>query len=402
MKGQKQDEWKNKLYGFVRADAFYDSRQSAEAVDGLFLLYPLNSRYDDNGKDLNEVNQITMTSISSRLGLNMGGKSIFNKTATIGARLEADFTARSNANSLRLRHAYVSLNWQKHAILMGRTWHPMFTPKVFPLTLSINVGTPFNPFNRSPQIRYTYKPSSKYSILFAVLYQNDYNNLGPDGNGGVEKRIDLMRNSMIPNLHWQAQLGGEKLKIGIMADYKQIQPRTETTGTEGTFKTEVQIPAYATGLFAKTTLNKLSLKTKILWGQNLSDHVMLGGYGVKKHDTETGHETYTPSNHIFSWLNLEYGHEFTAGLLLGYSKNLGFSDNLSPDEPVYARGSDIAYLYRISPYLKWRKKELELWAETEITTAAYGDIQYANKGKIQNSREVTNVRLQISCIYYIL
>lgn len=399
---QNESEWKNELYGFIRADAFYDSRKSAEAVDGMFLLYPLNKNPDANGNDLNNVSQMTMTSISSRIGLKTGGKKVLNNSAILNARLEADFTARSNSNSLRLRHACVSLDGQQHHLLMGRTWHPMFTPAVFPLTLSINVGTPFNPFNRSPQLRYTYTPKAPFELLLAALYQNDYQNLGPDGEGGVEKRFDMMRNAKVPNLHFSSRYTKNHHTAGAFFDYKILQPATHTTGIAGVYKSNATISGYAAGFFAKTKIRKFTIKAKSVYGQNLSDHLLTGGYAVKAYNQVTGEAQYTPSNHSFNWLNIEYGNALTGGLLLGYSKNFGFSHNLVSTRPIYARGSNIDYLYRVTPYVKWRTSRLELWAETELTTAAYGEIQYNHKGQVKNTTEITNMRIQFSCVYLIL
>ena len=233
---QKKNEWKNKLYGFVRADAFYDTRKSAEAVDGMFLLYPLKPSFDSAGNDINKVDGLTMTSMSSRLGLKSGNIKIFNESAILNSRLEADFTARSNSNSLRLRQAYISLKWAKHYLLFGRTWNPMFTPEAFPHTLSINVGTPFNPFNRSPQLRYQYTPNSHIKIISALIYQNDYSNLG-FANNKIDKDKNMIRYAKIPNIHVQPQLIFDNLLIGAAFDFKTLQPRNTTTGTSGIYKT---------------------------------------------------------------------------------------------------------------------------------------------------------------------
>ncbi|PLX17948.1 MAG: hypothetical protein C0599_12945 [Salinivirgaceae bacterium] len=399
--GQENEKWKNNLYGFIRADAFYDTRQSIEAVDGMFLLYPANTFYDSAGKDINDISKLTMTSVSSRLGLNITGKEFLNTKAQLNAKIEADFTARSNSNSLRLRHAYINVIFEKHSILMGRTWHPMFTPTNFPLTLSINVGTPFNPFNRSPQLRYTFTPNNNFTFIGAALYQNDYKNLGPSSDGTVDKQLDLMRNSKMPNLHIQGIWKTDITSIGLFGDYKKLQPRTYTTGTLGIFKTETTIESYSAGIFMRITKNKLKIKAKSLYGQNLTDHLLTGGYAVKSKNIQTGHETYTASNHLFNWINLEYGKVLMAGVLVGYSKNLGFTNNPLKSESIYARGADIDYLYRVSPYIKWSKSRIELWAETEFTTAAYGEIDYTNKGKVNNSKELTNIRVQFSCVYLI-
>ena len=274
---QESSVWKHSAYGFVRADAFFDTRKSAEAVDGLFLLYPLKVLPDSAGADLNDISQLTMTSISSRIGVKTGGGKLFNDKATLSANLEADFTARSNSNSFRLRQAWIKLSFNKQTLLMGRTWHPMFTTEVFPATLSINAGAPFNPFNRSPQIRYELTPSDKWLITAALLYQNDYKNLGLDENGDVTNQLSLMRTGMVPNMHLQAMYKHPLISLGAFVDYKSLMPKTKTEGSLGVFKTDETIESYAGGLFAKLKKDKLIVKTKAMVGQNLTDHLMTCG-----------------------------------------------------------------------------------------------------------------------------
>lgn len=401
LSAQNEQGWTNKMYGFVRADAFYDTRKSAEAVDGLFLLYPLKPAIDSAGKDLNNIDRVTMTSISSRIGLRTGGGDVFNKKAVLSANLEADFTARSNSNSFRLRQAWVKLAFKHHVLLMGRTWHPMFNVDVFPATLSINAGAPFNPFNRSPQLRYVYLPSNSWSVLSALLYQNDYKNLGLDASGEVSNQLSLMRNGMIPNLHLQVKYKTENICLGAFADFKSIVPKESTTGTEGLYKTTERVNSIATGFFAKVKVSRLTFKGKAMLGQNLTDHLMTGGYAIRSINTETGMEEYAASNHFNSWFTAEYGNDTKVGLFMGYNRNLGFTSDILEQQPIFARGGDIAYLYRVSPYVKWQSERLELWFETELTTAAYGDIKYSDAGRVGNAKEVTNVRIQFSCVYLI-
>lgn len=397
---QKKNTWKNKLYGFIRADAFYDSRKSAEAVDGMFLLYPLKPHFDSNGKDINDIDGITMTSISSRVGLKSNDIKIFDGNAILNSKLEADFTARSNSNSLRLRQAYISLKWDKSYLLIGRTWHPMFTPEAFPHTLSINVGTPFNPFNRSPQIRYQYTPNNRIKIISALIYQNDYANLGYIDNK-IDKDRNMIRYSKIPNIHIQPQLTFDNLLVGAAFDFKTLQPRNSTTGTLGTFKTQEKISSYSLMGFAKYKKGLFKIKAKTIYGQNLTDHLLTGGYAVSKIDTLTGHECYTPSNNILSYINIEYGNKILVGVFGGYNKNLGYDKNIVQGQNIYARGADIDHIYRASSYVRYKIKKLEFWFETEYTAAAYGDIDYNNFGKVINSKETGNLRLQFSCIFNI-
>jgi len=67
--GNAQDEKKFgiKFSGFVKTDIFFDSRQTWDARDGQFLLYPKNEFLDENGDDINAVSKFNMLSIQTRL-----------------------------------------------------------------------------------------------------------------------------------------------------------------------------------------------------------------------------------------------------------------------------------------------------------------------------------------------
>ena len=137
-----------KFYGQVRGDLFYNSRANAEIVDGLFHLYPKDVALDADGKDLNASPNGSFYLLYSRLGIDVQGPKV--GSAKTSLKLEADFRGSgSNWAVLRIRHAYVNLDWGKSAVLIGQTWHPLFG-EVFPQMLNLSTGAPFQPFNRSP------------------------------------------------------------------------------------------------------------------------------------------------------------------------------------------------------------------------------------------------------------
>ena len=48
--GQKK-KFSYNFYGFVRGDLFYNTRTNMAPVDGNFYLFPLDEKWDVNGKD---------------------------------------------------------------------------------------------------------------------------------------------------------------------------------------------------------------------------------------------------------------------------------------------------------------------------------------------------------------
>ena len=157
-----------KIGGFLRADAYYDTRKNAEILDGLLDLYPLPESKDVNGEDMNAFSPFRMSAAASRVNTKFTGPDVLNaKTSSL---IEFDFTGY-NGIGLRLRHAWLKLNWQNSELLMGRFWHPMFILDAFPTVLGLSTGAPFNVFNRCEQIRYTYILGS-ISIMGAASAQN--------------------------------------------------------------------------------------------------------------------------------------------------------------------------------------------------------------------------------------
>lgn len=143
-----KENFSYKFYGQVRGDLFYNSRANAEIVDGLFHLYPKDVALDADGKDLNASPNGSFYLLYSRLGIDVQGPKV--GSAKTSLKLEADFRGSgSNWAVLRIRHAYVNLDWGKSAVLIGQTWHPLFG-EVFPQMLNLSTGAPFQPFNRQP------------------------------------------------------------------------------------------------------------------------------------------------------------------------------------------------------------------------------------------------------------
>ncbi len=384
--------------GFVKNDFITDTRRSAEAVDGLYTLWPLKPEYDANGEDINAQPSARMYNISTRFAARLSGWEMGKVKA--GAYVELDFTGGDAANSIRLRHAYTRFDWPRTTLLFGRTWHPTFIEKVFPGVMALNCGVPFQVFNRSPQLRLTHHLTSRLDLIAAAVYQINYINFGPDqATGASVASSRYQRDAMLPNLHLQLQYFDDHWVAGAGVDWKTIQPRSYTIGSEGKkYVTREKLPTVAALAYLKYTRGKLEVKAKSMFGQNVSESLLPGGYAVASLDPVTGHETYTPTNHLFSFVNLIYGQTWKAGLFAGYLKNLGTSRN--PAGPFYARGADVGESWRISSLISWQQKNLMVSFEPEITTATYGAIDSTDRGRIRNAVAVTNYRNLLTLFYF--
>lgn len=383
--------------GFIKSDVFFDTRQNVEALEGLLLIFPKDELLDENGKDINAKSSLGIVDISTRLRGKVSGPDVLG--AKLTGLVEVDWTGITGTyftSRVRLRHAYTKLNWEKTEILFGREWHPMFVKDVYPSVMSLNTGIPFQPFNRSPMLQLSHE-YGKFKVIGAAISQSDYVSTGPDG-----KSAQYIKNSNVPNLHLQLQFRPGNFLFGAAIDYKSIMPRISTESLineDSVFVTHEKLNSFAYMSYFKYKKSKLEIKGKAIYGQNLSESVMPGGYGVSVLDSITGHEKYTSYNHFYTWGNIIYGDKTKLALFGGYTKNLGADDKIVDPKRTYGMALNIDYLYRIAPTVSHKISNFMFAVELEYTVAAYGDIMDAY-GKYISSHEVSNTRIMFSVFHF--
>jgi len=379
--------WGIRFTGFIKSDYWFDSRRVVAAREDLFLLFPASELADREGNDINAHAGFNYSAITSRLtGIISGPDAFGAKTSGV---IEADFSGVTNAdiNGFRLRHAFGTLRWEKSELLFGQFWHPMFVTEVFPNVISLNTGAPFQPFIRNPQIAYT-RYLGRHSLQLTLLSQRDNASDGPEG-----PKPDYLRNSLLPNAHLQWQLKAGPFTFGAAADFKKLKPKLLT---DSLFITKETFNSWAFMGYAKYVNHILALRFKTIYGQNLTEHLMLGGYAVRNIDPAKGFQSYTPTNHLFVWGNITYGTRVQPGLFVGYAKNFGTTHQNAG--VYYARGHNIAYLYRIAPSLSFISNKVQISTEFEYTSAAFG--QPDSNGIVQNPTEKANLRALLTFFYF--
>lgn len=375
-----------KWYGFVRSDFYINSRANEEAIDGVLHLFPKPIVLDGTGKDINAVPQSEMLSVATRMGVDIQGTKLFGATST--AKIEFDFAGTGALFFLvQLRQAYVQLLWENDALLVGQTWHPMFGT-VSPTGVSFNSGSPFQPFNRSPQIRYAHQFGENFSLMGAALYQMQYMSNGPIGFSA-----SYMKNSLTPNLHVNLEYNNKGIVAGVGLDYKSIKPDANSISS-------LSIVGY--GQYTKSLLQ---IKARAILGQNLADYTMPGGY-AKVFSSDTGGHSYTNMNNLNTWVNVVYGKQWQVGLFAGFMQNLGSGmtlHNFGSGYTVYGRGFYAASqtildrLVRVAPMVIYNLNNLQVGLEYNLTGANYGLI--GSNGRATNPYTVTNHRLLASVVY---
>ncbi len=395
LKAQNEDttksKWGLKFSGFANAQLFFDSRQIVEAREAMVSLFPKKPFYDADGNDINKNGSFNQLAMTSRLRIDISGPDVWG--ARTSAAIEGDFTGSSNIdnNGFRLREAWAKLEWEKTSVLIGSYWHPLYAPTIRPFTIGLNTGAPFHAFARHNQIRVKQKINNLDVIFFAGM-QRDYASSGPNG-----RSPQYQRNAGVPNLDIQLQYHVGKHIIGGGIDFKVIQPRLDIKINDTLYKTPEKLTSLAGTLFARFEPEKLSIKMQSIWGENLSEFIMLGGYKEECFEKNNYKAKYINSSQLSVWLDMiTKGQKLRFGLFTGYAKNLGFTS--ASQGTFYGLGYDIDYLYRISPRVELHLGKMMFATEFEYTAAAYGNPDL--KGIIKKAEETGNLRVLVGVFYF--
>ncbi len=392
-----------KFSGFIRNDVFYDSRQvvsARPAAQGELLLYPANVLNDLNGNDINAAPSLTMLSITSRLTGTVTGPDAFGaKTSGI---LEAEFfgNANGNENVLRLRHAYAKLDWPTTQLAFGQYWHPLFVTDCFPGVISFNTGMPFQPFARNPQIRLTQKLGSEVNLILAAVSQIEaFVSPGPTGNVALAASTTgsgFIANAVVPNLHAQLQYKSKSLLLGAAIDFKELRPALSVASAPGattSVSASELVSSTTFEAYAKVTTQDIVAKAEFVSGQNLYDHLMIGGYLAYG---AAPNITYKPISVSSYWIELAgTGKSVIPGLFFGYTKNNGAG--ATGAVATYARGitagkASLDNVLRVAPRMEFVSGKFKFGGEIEITSGTYGTA--GTDGKVTGTtNSVTNTRL---------
>ena len=388
-----------KIYGHVRTDFYYNSRDNVQSVDGLFYSYPKDEMLDPNGKDINASDNSNMYTVYSRMGFDFEGPMIGK--AKTSAKIEFDFRGNGNDNlsALRLRHAYFNFDWGKDKLLVGQTSHPFFG-EVSPQILNLNTGSPFQPFGRAPQIRYRHN-NGAIQLQAALVWQSQFKSHGPtadDGTGKGNARNQYPhKNSNIPEIALGIDYKANGWIAGVGVDLLSIAPRTKAIGAdEATYKVDERLTTISYEAHVKYQKDKLFFAAKSTLGSNFTHTSMLGGYGIKSEDAKTGEREYTPFQNLSNWVNIVYGKKWKPGIFIGYIKNLGTADDMI-SSTVYGTGTNIDQLLTSTFELTYNVPHWKIGAEYNYTSAWYGKTQ--KDGKVTDTHAVGNNRLVLSATY---
>ncbi len=344
---------KIKFYGFLRLDMIFDSQRPNNAQ--LILFIPSPDARTGNTTDGN----FTMHPRLTRLGINYTGPRIAKLgDAKLSGQLETDFQngGSESRQIIRIRHAYLRLDWNKFWLLGGQTWDivsPLF-PTVNADTLQWNAG---NVGDRRPQLRTGYEPKvgrGKLSFVGGIGLTGAIDAADLDANG-VRDGEESGRPNFQGRVGYSHPFGGKEriASVGISGFYGFLKTAKPIVGRTDFHSQLINVD------FTLPVLRRLSFKGEGWWGRNMSDVRGGAGQGV---NVSNGREIRGRGG--WGEANIKLSRYF--------STNPGFStdDPVDADIPVGGRIRNRSFFIanRITPggnflfgadYLRWKTNFLE-------------------------------------------
>ncbi len=405
---QEEKKFGIEFNGFVKSDIFFDSRQTVDAREGHFLLYPAGESLDANGEDINANPKFNILSIQTRLTGRITGPDAFG--AKTSGLIEGAFFGNigSDINGFRLRHAFVKLNWTNTELLVGQFWHPMFVTACYPGTVSFNTGAPFQPFARNPQIRLSQRMGN-FKLILTAMEQVDFVDSGPIGEIPSAKTASpkFLINSAVPELNGRFEFNQtfsdeKELLVGAGVNYKMLTPRLasqviDSSYNKYNYKIDESVSGISAMAYMKFKCEKLTFKLEGVMGQLMQSMTMVGGYAVTSISETDKSQDYAPIKTMSVWGEVHTnGPKVQFGIFGGYSKNNGVGEDVVGE--YYARSSNIDYVYRVAPRVIINSGRFRIAPEIEYTAAAYG----ANEvdGTVTDAKEVANFRFLVGVYYF--
>lgn len=394
----KSKEWDATLYGWVRTEYSFDSRQSAYSREYNLNLYPLDEKLDSNGKDINDAGASNFLAITSRVGIKFRGPDVWGAKAT--GNIEADFFGNTELNKsaagsgstglLRLRHATATLTWPKTALTFGQTWYPTFVPEVFPGVANFNTGIMFNPFGWAGQVKVTQKLTSELSVSLVAYKDREFQTANATGASANSATF----NSSIPTFHGQLQYKGKNITAGAGGEYQSLKPVIES----GNLASDEKVNSEMFFGYFKYANDKIITKLYGITGGNLHHLVMIGGFAGYENPSNV--ESYKPTKTSAFWVDVASANPKVApGVFFGYTKNSGVDAGF---KNLYMRGVSgsriLDDVWRASARIDFKQNKFSLTPEIEYTAAKWGDLNTeALAGN--NLKNVGNLRGTVRIMY---
>ncbi len=375
-----------KLYGFIRNYVTADTRAVNAGTEDLYYYMPKDVSMKD-GYDQNAGFNWRFVSLTTRLGLDVSGYK-WGKMG-ISGKVEADFYNFSTSSVvpvLRLRQAFVKLNWDDCpvSLTLGQAWHPVGVD--LPHMTNLESGAPFNPFNRSPQLTVDVNLGSGFGLTASVLYLNHYLPTGPAGKSKDYYKYgapEFFLGFAYKNAKFTGKLGVDMVNI---RPYRTIADWRVQDAQGPTIKVKSLMTTFSPFVFLQYTSGKFQLRAKSILAQAGEHMNLLSGYGVHAFN-EDGTIEYTPMQDWASFVSFSYGKKFQVMGMLGYMKQLGTTRDVTTIWINNSADQHIQQAFRATPTVAWNLGKFTVSLEYNITAAEFGSGDRDARGMYAGDKE---------------
>ena len=387
-----------KLYGFIRNYFVFDSRESKAGTGDLFYYLPLDNKWNTTDvnnpsrEDLNASPNFTFLALTSRVGLDVSG--YYHHNVHFGAKFEADFYAGlSSASSvdglsgntkvsgtaqMRLRQAYATVTWKdlplsgeqkaQVGLKIGQAWHPMAADH--PHLFSLEVGAPFGPFSRTPQVTMDASLGKNWVLSASAIWQMQYQSAGPSGASA-----SYIKYGLTPEIYLGVTYKHKGFLGRLGADILSIKPRNVGENADG-LKVHVKDRKTSLLYYAYLQYNRgmFSFKAKTTYGEGGEHLSLMSGY-AKVGELADGTWKYASLRNSSSWVSFSYGKKWQGVLFAGYMKNLGLVEEYDQTVVYFNSNgsSNINQMYRINPQGLYNFGKFSVGLEYQWTAVQYGE-----------------------------
>lgn len=369
-----------KPYGFIRNIAFYDTRITKSGTENFFLFIPENEKIV-HGNDVNAVGNYNFQALTTRIGLDINGYKISN--TAINAKIEADFyslNSSGNTAIMRLRRAFLTLMWNGLGsnkktdlrLKVGQDWHPLAEDK--PYSITIEGGSPFTPFSRTPQALLELSFNKSLTFSAAAINQLQYRSAGPDPKDNSKKAATnkFIRHAA-PEVYAGItyKKGGFTSKAGV--DILSIRPRYGYNSTTGV-KYNEWITTFSPFVYLQYSHKSFKISAKSVFAQAGEHMQLLSGYAVSGVKDDGVSNIYTPNQASISYISMLYGKKFQVFGMAGYHKTLGTTKDVTGETYFHSNGdAAISSIVRLAPTLAYNLGKFLFAFEYNLTMVEYGN-----------------------------
>ena len=372
VKAKKNSNINGKFYGFIRVDMAYDSSRTLNGNSYYYILERDKERF-------------ILTPRSTRFGYKFY-KQAYGNFPAIDGKIEMDFFGGGNEDKaqLRLRHAYLKLNYKNYSWLIGQTWDlfSSLNPYV------ADFGTLYYAGNlgfRIAQLRYTrnYKLSERVSTDFGIAFARPYrDNTDLDIDG-----IDDGEHSGMPDI---------QLRFGYKRKYSKNRVATlAISGVMGKDKLSTPINGEdefeVSGICIEQTFKfneRFSFKGEYYEGKNIMSYAGAVGYGV---NTRYGDRIYGFGGWGQLFYKLPSGNLWT----VGYGMDANKLDQLKTYQDRF-RHKNMRWFTNYTIKLR---KDVKMILDISRMFTEYYDANSTN-GLLLNREKFDNWRTQINFIWF--